>query len=168
MIEGNTRSKKTCGLWYKKLSLQTFNIMKTLKRDKIGGIGNVIEVDESRFSKGKYNVTKVVRSPWILGGMDLETGDVFFAEEINRNMETINNILLENIELDNTIVTDSWREYVEFNQLGFIHLTVNDSENFIDPLTGANTQAIENRWSIYKKILRVDITIILLIFHLVF
>ncbi|KCZ75116.1 hypothetical protein H311_03912, partial [Anncaliia algerae PRA109] len=71
MLEGNTQSKKTCGNWYKKLSLQTYYIMKTLQRTKIGGIGHVIEVDESKFSKRKFNVGRAMRSPWILGGVDL-------------------------------------------------------------------------------------------------
>ncbi|KCZ77802.1 hypothetical protein H311_01180, partial [Anncaliia algerae PRA109] len=77
--------------------------------------------------------------------------DVFFVEVINRNKETINNIILENIELGTTIVTDSWSGYVDLNKLGYFNLTINHSENFIDPLTGANTQSIENRWSVYKK-----------------
>ncbi|KCZ77387.1 hypothetical protein H311_01601, partial [Anncaliia algerae PRA109] len=38
--------------------------------------------------------------------------------------------------------------------LGFIHYTVNHSLNFVDPITGANTQAIENRWSVLKRKLR--------------
>ncbi|KCZ82394.1 hypothetical protein H312_00052 [Anncaliia algerae PRA339] len=69
----------------------------------------------------------------------------------NRNKQTINNIILENIEFGTIIVTDCWSGYVDLTKLGYFHLTVNHSESFIDPLTGANTQSIENRWSVYKK-----------------
>ncbi|KCZ75333.1 hypothetical protein H311_03692, partial [Anncaliia algerae PRA109] len=71
-----------------------------------------------------------------------------------RNQETIQNVLLENVEVGTTIITDCWTGYISLNELGFLHLTVNHSENFIDPLTGANTQAIENRWSVYKRKMR--------------
>ncbi|KCZ82395.1 hypothetical protein H312_00053, partial [Anncaliia algerae PRA339] len=69
----------------------------------------------------------------------------------NRNKQTINNIILENIELGTTIVTDSWSGYVDLTKLDYFHLTVNHTENFIDPSTGANKQSIENRCLVYKK-----------------
>ncbi|KCZ77697.1 hypothetical protein H311_01288, partial [Anncaliia algerae PRA109] len=60
-------------------------------------------------------------------------------------------VLLENVEFSTTIITDCSAGYVYLEELGFLHLPVNHSENFMDILTGANTQAIENRWSIYKR-----------------
>lgn len=149
--EANTKSCKTVCRWYKTLSVHVYNIMITLQRRKIGGVGHTVEVDESKFSKRKYNVGRSVRSPWVVGGVDLTTGEVFFVEVLYRNSETLSNILLENIEVGTTIITDCWAGYVNLEALGFIHLTVNHSENFVDPLTGANTQAIENRWSVYKR-----------------
>ncbi|KCZ81970.1 hypothetical protein H312_00613, partial [Anncaliia algerae PRA339] len=150
-IEAFTDSCDTIYRWYKTLSMQAYKIMINLSPRKIGGIGHVVEIDESKFSKRKYNIGRNIRSPWVVGGIDILTGDVFFTEVFFRNKETLSRVLLENVEYGTTIITDCWAGYVNLEELGFLHLTVNHSENFVDPFTGANTQAIENRWSIYKR-----------------
>jgi len=48
-------------------------------------------------------------------------------------------------------MTDEWLAYRNLSQIGFNHLTVNHSLNFIDPLTWANTQRIESNWNAMKK-----------------
>ncbi|KCZ76498.1 hypothetical protein H311_02504 [Anncaliia algerae PRA109] len=61
-IEIQTKSKKTCLEWYKKLQKLSYYIMKKESRKKIGGIYKIIEKDESKISKRKYNVGRIVRS----------------------------------------------------------------------------------------------------------
>ncbi|KCZ79513.1 hypothetical protein H312_03100 [Anncaliia algerae PRA339] len=41
--------------------------------------------------------------------------------------------------------------YSELNNLGYVQQIVNHSSNFIDPVSGANTQVIESTWHAYKK-----------------
>lgn len=151
MNEIQTKSRPVIVKWFKKLSLQTYHIMKNLIPRKIGGVGRIIEIDESKFSKRKFNVGRSVRSPWVIGGVDIHSGDLFFREVLFRNRETIHSVLLECVEIGSTIVTDCWAGYCDLEELGYIHLKVNHSTNFVDPITGANTQAIENRWSIFKR-----------------
>lgn len=152
--EVGTLSRQTITKWYKTLSLQSFYIMRQLLPQKIGGPGKIVEVDEAKFSKRKFNVGRVTRSPWVIGGVDIENGNVFFREVLFRNRETINSVLLECVELGSIVVTDCWAGYIDLESLGYQHLTVNHSQNFVDPDTMANTQAIENRWSVYKHKLR--------------
>ncbi|KCZ82392.1 hypothetical protein H312_00050 [Anncaliia algerae PRA339] len=59
--------------------------MKETQANKIGGIGHVVEVDESKFGKKKYNIRRLYLSPWIETGVDIHTGEMFFVEVINRN-----------------------------------------------------------------------------------
>src|SRR5689334_6587542 len=57
-----------------------------------------------------------------------------------------------------TISSDCWSSYVTRTGTSLIerlpenyqHLTVNHSINFVDPHTGAHTQAIESLWQKYK------------------
>ncbi|KCZ82163.1 hypothetical protein H312_00440 [Anncaliia algerae PRA339] len=75
----------------------------------------------------------------------------FFCFSYKTRQRNVKKLLLEGIKLGTTIATDCWKGYLNLNSLGFVHITVNNLKNFFDPLTGANTQAIENRWSIYKR-----------------
>ncbi|KCZ74627.1 hypothetical protein H311_04405, partial [Anncaliia algerae PRA109] len=128
LVECNTKSRKTVHKWHKIFSLQTFYIMREFRIRKIGGVGHFFEVAESKFSKRKNEVGRIVESKWIIGGVDIHTGELFFREVINRNAETISNVLLENIEIGSTIITDCWPAYINISSLGFNHLTVNHSE----------------------------------------
>ena len=40
------------------------------------------------------------------------------------------------------------------NQLGYIHVSVNHSKNFVDPDSGAHTNTIEGVWALVKKKLK--------------
>ena len=48
-------------------------------------------------------------------------------------------------------MTDCWAAYNSLGSLGYTHQTVNHSENFVDPDTGACTNLIENRWWCIKR-----------------
>ena len=82
-IDSNSRLTITC--WYRLLSTQCWHIMRRIQRSKIGGIGRIVEVDESKFSKRKFNVGRLVRSPWVIGGVDINSGELFFREVLFRN-----------------------------------------------------------------------------------
>ena len=48
-------------------------------------------------------------------------------------------------------MTDEWQAYNQLPALGYQHLTVNHSLNFVNPVTLANTQRIESNWRPLKK-----------------
>ncbi|KCZ78830.1 hypothetical protein H311_00129 [Anncaliia algerae PRA109] len=147
-------AQKTVCDWFKKLQKLSYIVMRDESSSKIGGTGHIVEIDESLFSKRKYNVGRVPRSPWVVGGIDLETKECFFVEVTHRNADTLKYIILEKVEPGSLIITDEWRGYWGLEELGYHHITVNHSENFICPLTGANTQLIENTWGWMKRKIR--------------
>ena len=146
-----TKSRQTVTNWYRKLQGYCFALERSTTFGKIGGSGLTVQVDESLFSKRKYHVGRLVRKIWVVGGICYETNEVFFVEAIYRTQEALSGIILAHVEVGTTIVTDMWAGYNNFNNLGFFHLTVNHSENFVDHESGANTQLIEGTWSVAKR-----------------
>ena len=49
------------------------------------------------------------------------------------------------------IHTDCWRGYNKLDDYGYTHYTVNHTQNFVDPETGAHSQNIENSWKTLKR-----------------
>lgn len=149
-----SRSRQTVTNWYKKLQEFCYYHERVNSQRKIGGVGMVVQIDESLFSKRKYNVGRLVRKVWVVGGICYETNETFFVETLFRTKEVLNNIIQENVVPGTIIYTDEWAGYNDLNNLGYVHSTVNHSVNYVDPETGVNTQLIEATWSVAKRWLR--------------
>nr|CAI5869165.1 unnamed protein product [Callosobruchus analis] len=52
------------------------------------------------------------------------------------------------------IWTDCWSGHTGLSALGYVHRTVNHSNNFVDPLSGVCTNQVEGYWSRLKQFLR--------------
>ncbi|KAG0411998.1 hypothetical protein HPB47_010885 [Ixodes persulcatus] len=86
------------------------------------------------------------------------TGELRLLEVKKRNRRTLHAIVARIIYPGTTVVTDKWKGYdapwTVHDELGHMvlnHLTVNHSENFVDPETGAHTQKIESAWTALKQ-----------------
>ena len=85
------------------------------------------------------------------GGLCREIGDCFIVPIPNRSMKTLIPIISANILPGTTIISDQWRAYNVISTLpGITHEGINHSINFVDPITGANTQRIERMWKTAK------------------
>lgn len=63
-----------------------------------------------------------------------------------RDKETLIPIIQREVEDNSVIHSDEWHAYSYFNNLNYIHQTVNHQTNYVDPVTGAHIQAIERSW----------------------
>lgn len=63
-------------------------------------------------------------------------------------------LLQQFVERGTTIISVKFSPKFSLNNLGYIHVMVNHSENFIDPFTGSHTNTIEEVWSQVKKKLK--------------
>ncbi|KAK3873925.1 hypothetical protein Pcinc_021103 [Petrolisthes cinctipes] len=123
-----------------------------VKREgKIGGPGKIVEIDESKFGRRKYNVGRLVEGQWVFGGICRQTRAVFLVPVEKRDRETLLNVIKERVEPGTTIISDCWRAYNCLEEEGYRHLTVNHSINFVDPNTHAHTNTIERLWREAKR-----------------
>lgn len=116
---------------------------------RIGGIDSngqriIVEIDESKFGKRKYNRGGRVEGVWVVGGVERTAERKCFLVTVNdRSTETMNAII-EKYVLEGSIVhTDCWRAYNDMVNLDqdLVHRTVNHSVSFIQ--NGVHTNTIE-------------------------
>lgn len=47
-------------------------------KDKLGGVGKTVQIDESKFGKRKYHSRHRVEGQWVFGGIEDDTGETAF------------------------------------------------------------------------------------------
>lgn len=161
----NTPLVKINGLMGERLSVDTLvNYAKLLravvyhemivKRKPIGGFGYVVEIDETKVGKRKYNRGHRVEGQWVFGGICRETGDVFMMPVEKRDAATLIPLIVDWIAPGSVIMSDCWKAYRCLNDIegqDYQHFVVNHSQTYKDPETGACTNGIEGTWRPYKK-----------------
>ena len=118
---------------------------------QLGGPGEVVEVDESKFGKRKYNRERRVDGVWVFGGICCRTRQCFLVTVQDRKAETLIPIIQRYIKPGTKIITDCWSSYSSLERLGYVHGTVNHSYEFVNSETGDHTQNIESTWRTVKR-----------------
>jgi hypothetical protein len=117
----------------------------------IGGPGIRVEIDESKLGKRKYHRGHRVDGVWVLGGVEHTAARKVFIEIVEtRDAETLQDVIVRHVLPGSIVVTDFWRGYLGLEELGYTHLRLNHSLEFVDPVTGACTNTIEGTWSSLK------------------
>ena len=84
----------------------------------IGGVGKIVEIDESLFGKLKYGRgERKNRGQWVFGGVERDTGNCFLVPVETRNAATLLPIIFKYILPGTTIYSDKWAAY---NRLRYI------------------------------------------------
>ena len=74
---------------------------------KIGGVGKVVEIDESKFRKRKYHRGKRVDGIWVFGGIERDSKQCFFECVEDRSaVETLVALIQKYIEPGSIIHSD--------------------------------------------------------------
>ena len=119
----------------------------------LGGPGRVVEVDEAKFGKRKFNTGRIVDGSWVCGGIERGTNLCFLAvcPDNIRNQPTLLRLIQRYVAPGTTIITDKWKGYINLGNHGYVHEDVNHLTNFVDPVSGAHTNGIEGTWTHVKN-----------------
>ena len=122
----------------------------------IGGVGQTVEIDETQLSRKQKDGGRdlPLSDVWIFGGICRESGDIFAERIPNRSRQTLLAYIVKHVRFGSRVISDSWPAYGDLWQLSgglYSHLKVNHATNFVDPVTGANTQRIERMWKSLKE-----------------
>ena len=149
----------------------------------MGGEGCIVQIDESLFAgKRKYNGGRLLAQdvgarpgprggrrrtsygdrmvgPWVFGMLlirnDYREIRMFYVKK--RDAATLIPIIRKHVLPGTEIHYDQWAAYRNLSKYGYVHKTVNHSENFVDPNSGAHTQNVECWWHHVKtKLLRLN------------
>ena len=103
----------------------------------------------------------LVEGQWVFGGTEhRESGDskrCFMVPISDRKATTLLPIIQQYILPGSIIMSDCWKAYEGIGRLDFEHYTVNHSENYKDPITGACTNTIEGSWRHLKRSLPLNV-----------
>lgn len=128
----------------------------SLNTTKLGGPGTIVQIDECCITKRKYQVGRVIPQTWVFGCIDSSNGDIALEICENRTKKTLGDLIEKYIMPGSEVHSDEFSSYKSYfmNNNNYIHKTVNHSQNFVDPITRANTQKIECLWGKFKRFKR--------------
>ena len=122
-----------------------------MKSEPIGGVGKVVEIDESKFGKRKYHRGRRVDGVWVFGGIERDSRRCFLVTVEDRSAATLIPLIKQYILPGTKIMSDCWKSYDKLEEEGYIHGTVNHSVEFVNSETGDHTQTIESTWRAVKS-----------------
>ena len=108
-------------------------------------LSGVIKIDESFFGKQRSKQAQVI----VVGAIEADTGRIRLQIIPDREQETLESFILQNIETGSVIVTDYWLGYIGLDDLGYEHYPFNHSKGEF-----AHTNQIESLWAEIKKYMR--------------
>lgn len=126
-------------------------------QNSIGGAGIIVEIDETLLVRRKYNRGRQVSHVWVFGGIERVSKKKFIVPLVDgdRSADTLIPLIKKYIKPDSMIYSDKWAAYRNLKHLGYKHLSINHSENFVDPHDPQrHTQNIERLWRDLKEWIR--------------
>ncbi|KCZ77661.1 hypothetical protein H311_01326 [Anncaliia algerae PRA109] len=142
---------KMCGIQSESITFWIFNLRELLADSlnfsdvKIGGDQVVVEIDETKLGKRKYNRGRVVDGVWVVGGIERTPEKKCFLVEVpDRSAETIEKIISLYVLPGSIVYTDCFKSYIPAcKNLNLPHFTVNHSKEFVNSDAGVCKNTIE-------------------------
>lgn len=145
---------------YLKKLFKVMTIANQHRFEKLGGEGEVVEVDESQF-KSKYNRGRLTkfqsRDIWVMGLTTRKPPKKIFATRIyKRNIFNVDTVIEAVVKEGSVLVSDQANVYKKvaerLTNLRLSHRNVNHKENYVDKFDRTiHTQNVESRWRWFKQ-----------------
>ena len=125
------------------------------QRGQIGGPGIIVQIDESKFGRRKYERGRVIEGHWVIGMIADGSQDLRLeiCPENSRTRETLWPLIQRHVATGSIIRTDGWPPYQGLGSLGYVHQWVNHSVECVSA-EGVHTQRIEASWRPVKNFFR--------------
>lgn len=111
--ENQRLSMETVCDWYSYCREVAMDAIDSLynRTGKIGGIGHIVEIDETKIGKRKYNRGRMIEGSWIFGMIDItstEEGNyrLEICEDNKRDEETLMSYIIKHVKPGSTIYSD--------------------------------------------------------------
>ena len=139
-------SKKTVTEWF--MFFRESCIYSVMEQsEQIGGNGVEVEIEESKFGKRKYHHCYKVQGQWVFGGHEKYNKHKLFMIPVHkRKAMTLLPLIKKWIAPGSIIHSDCWKAYSGLTKIGYTHVTVNHSKEFVNRDNAACTNAIESDW----------------------
>jgi len=85
----------------------------------LGGPDIIVEVDEAKIGRRKYNRGRIIRGQWIFGVIERNSGRIFVIPIKDRSAITLTAIIQKHIAPGTIIHSDSWKGYNLLNQFNY-------------------------------------------------
>ncbi|XP_067625182.1 uncharacterized protein [Eurosta solidaginis] len=163
-FKGTVLSSATICDWYNycREVVVLYQISHQEAQGRIGGPGTVVQIDESKFGKRKYNKGRRVEGHWVLGMVQEGTNHIRMevCPGNIRSAEVLIPLIKKHVVEGSTIHTDFWKAYDCLAEYGYEHRKVNhsDPDHPFVAEDGTHTQRIESEWHAFKHFLLEDNT----------
>lgn len=117
----------------------------------IGGDNDIVEIDESKLGKRKYNRGHRVEGVWVFGAVSRSTRNIILMPVHKRTTIYLENIMFRFVKQKSIIYSDCWKSYSRLGNFFKAHRTVNHSKEFKNSETGVHTNTIEGNWYALKR-----------------
>ncbi|RVE43023.1 hypothetical protein evm_012335 [Chilo suppressalis] len=143
-LEKNTvLSFRTIADWFRycREAIVMYELEKEEERPMIGGPGKIVQIDESKFGKRKYNRGRNIEGHWVIGMVEDGSDDLRIELCPNNELsaETLIPIIKKHVREGSIIHTDNCRAYDCLPEHGYTHHG------------STSTQRIESHWRVLKK-----------------
>jgi len=105
------------------------------KQSQIDGNGLIVEIDEAKFGRQKYNCGRLINGQWLFGSIERTTKKIFVLPVPYRKTEVLLPLIQKYIASGTIISSDCWKAYKQIDKNIYQHYVVNHSQNFVDPDT---------------------------------